>query len=151
MVWSCSLTFEKQVLEHLPEPALAFVELKRITRPGGDILITAPFTSGSHQQPFHFSSGYSREWYQYFAKKHDLEIIDMVSQGDFFKLLAQEVERGFECGIEIPGVKDPQALQHVRAIMPQYFLQKSKHNTKDTASCFEQFTIGWMVHLRKKK
>jgi len=138
-----------EVLEHLPEPALAFVELKRVTKPGGHILVTAPFTSGSHQQPYHFASGYSREWYQYFARKHDLEIVEMVSQGDFFKLLAQEVSRGFGCGNEIPGIMDHRALEHVRDFMPQYFLQKSKHNTRDTASCFDQFTIGWMVHLRK--
>ena len=63
-----------EVLEHLPEPALAIPELVRVIKPGGHILITAPFTSGSHQLPYHFSSGYPREWYHYVAKKNNLEV-----------------------------------------------------------------------------
>lgn len=138
-----------EVLEHLPEPAKAIPELKRVAKPGGDILITAPFTSGSHQQPYHFSSGYPREWYQYVADKNDLEIIEMTSQGDVFKLLAQEASRGFGCGLDVP-VSDHQLMANIRDIVYWYFLMKSNLNSDASASCYSQFTIGWMVHLRKR-
>ena len=138
-----------EVLEHLPEPAQAIPELKRVTKPGGDILITSPFTSGSHQLPYHFSSGYPREWYKHFADKHDLDVIEMTSQGDVFKLLAQETSRGFTCGREVP-VNDGQAMSKIKDIIYWYFLMKSKLNDDNSASCYSQFTIGWMVHLRKR-
>jgi SAM-dependent methyltransferase len=138
-----------EVLEHLPEPALAIPELKRVSKPGGDILITAPFTSGSHQLPYHFSSGYPREWYQHVANKNDLDIISMTSQGDFFKLMAQEVGRGFGCGMDVP-VSNEQVMADIKDTMYWYFLMKSKLNNDETASCYSQFTIGWMVHLRKR-
>ena len=62
-----------EVLEHLPEPLEAIRELARVVKSGGHILVTAPFTSGSHQTPYHFSSGYPREWYSYAAEKFSLK------------------------------------------------------------------------------
>lgn len=138
-----------EVLEHLPEPAMAIKELKRVVKSGGDILITSPFTSGSHQLPYHFSSGYPREWYQHFANKHELDVIEMTSQGDFFKLLAQEVSRGLSCGVDVP-ISNAQAWSEIKDTLHWYFLMKSKLNSDATAGCFSQFTIGWMVHLRKR-
>ena len=72
-----------EVLEHLPEPLLAIQELVRVVKSGGHILVTAPFTSGSHQQPFHFSAGYSREWYTYAAEKFSLKVVEMAESGKF--------------------------------------------------------------------
>ena len=57
-----------EVLEHVPRPLDAIAELARVAKPGGSIFVSAPFTSGSHQQPFHFASGFSPEWYNHVAK-----------------------------------------------------------------------------------
>lgn len=139
-----------EVLEHVPEPSLAIAELARVAKPGANILITSPFTSGSHQLPFHFSSGYSREWYYHFAKKYNLEIVEVKSQGNYFKLMAQEVERSFTCGASNPG-QDQAAVEELKHAAFWYLLQKSSVNTPETAPCYDQFTIGWMVQLQKKK
>ena len=140
-----------EVLEHLPEPVVAIQELARIVKPGGHILVTAPFTSGSHQQPFHFSSGYPREWYRYAADKADLEIVEMTSQGGFFHLMAQEVNRAKKCGVPPRELRESFAplVESMRHAFHYFLLLKGEQND-ESVSCVDQFTIGWMVHLRKR-
>ena len=41
-----------EVLEHLPEPEIAIREFARLTRPGGYLILTAPFASMTHFAPF---------------------------------------------------------------------------------------------------
>lgn len=43
-----------QVLEHLPEPGAALIELNRVLKPGGRILLTAPLYFYEHQVPYDF-------------------------------------------------------------------------------------------------
>jgi ubiquinone/menaquinone biosynthesis C-methylase UbiE len=82
-----------EVLEHLPDALSALVELARITKPGGLIILTAPFCSFTHFAPFHFSTGFSSYWY----KKHltdlgfTIEIMD--ANGGWFDFMAQEIYR----------------------------------------------------------
>ena len=137
-----------EVLEHLPEPLRAIEELARVVKPDGHILVTAPFTSGSHQQPFHFSSGYSREWYAFAAQKFSLRVLEMSSQGNFFKLMAQEARRVYSCGTPPPHKFSP-LLASIHQTFYDYALIKSEHNNASTAPCYDQFSIGWMVHFQK--
>ena len=140
-----------EVLEHVPEPLLAIQELARVSKKGGNIYVTSPFTSGSHQQPYHFSAGYSPEWYQYAAKKYGLQIVEIKSQGDFFKLSAQEMWRAFSCGGYPPGA-DSKAVDTLVGYLSSYMLKLSSlhgDGSSDVAWCANQFTIGWMVHFRK--
>ena len=141
-----------EVLEHLPQPMLAFAELTRVAKPGGNIYITAPFTSGSHQQPYHFSSGYSREFYEHAAKVNGLEVVSIESQGDYFKLMAQEVTRVLQCATIDAGVETE--VEEIRAATVSYLLKLSAMHgdgveLKQKAWCADLFTLGFMAHLRK--
>lgn len=49
-----------EVLEHIPNPVAALQEFVRLLKPGGFLLITAPFASLTHFAPYHFASGLSR-------------------------------------------------------------------------------------------
>lgn len=40
-----------EVLEHVPEPALALAELRRVLRPGAPVLCSVPFAIGIHADP----------------------------------------------------------------------------------------------------
>ena len=82
-----------EVFEHIPEPIKAMGEIVRLCKPGGNILITAPFLSGIHQEPYHFYAGFSPFFYNYLKDKYELDIIAFKSQGDMFLLQNHEIQR----------------------------------------------------------
>ncbi|MCX6400244.1 MAG: class I SAM-dependent methyltransferase [Propionibacteriales bacterium] len=43
-----------QVLEHVPEPAVALAELNRVLKPGGRIFCSVPLFYAEHQQPYDY-------------------------------------------------------------------------------------------------
>ena len=142
-----------EVLEHVPEPLLAIKELARVTKKGGQIVVTAPFTSGSHQQPYHFSAGYSPEFYHHAAKLYGLTVVEITSQGDFFKVIAQEVDRALSCGGPglVPGA-DQADVERLSHIAKSYLLRLSTlfgDGSRSKVGCADQFTIGWMVRYLK--
>lgn len=82
-----------EVLEHVPDPVSALRELVRVTRLGGRIVLTAPFMMPSHQTPYYFTSGLSRYWYEQHLSAFGCEVAELLPNGDFYSLLAQEVRR----------------------------------------------------------
>ncbi len=43
-----------EVLEHLPYPAKSIIEIARVLKPNGTLLVTVPFLYGEHEIPFDF-------------------------------------------------------------------------------------------------
>ena len=82
-----------EVLEHLPYPVDAMKELARLVRPGGYLVLTAPFNSLTHFAPYFFHPGYSRYFYEHWLPRLDFGIIDLTLNGGYFDYLAQEVNR----------------------------------------------------------
>lgn len=74
-----------EVFEHLPNPAIALKELSRILKVNGEILVTSPFRSYYHQEPYFYYSGFSKYWYEYFANDNNLEIVLIETSGNFLK------------------------------------------------------------------
>ena len=82
-----------EVLEHIPDPLGAIKEFSRLVKPGGYLLITAPFASLTHFAPYHFASGLSRFFYEKHLPDNDFEITDLQLNGNFFEYVAQENRR----------------------------------------------------------
>ena len=82
-----------EVLEHVPSPVNALRELSRLLKPGGTLIITAPFNSLTHFAPYFYQTGYSRYFYEYWLQSFGLEIVDMQWNGSYFEYLAQELRR----------------------------------------------------------
>lgn len=82
-----------EVFEHLPNPHLALKEFSRLLRPGGWLILTAPFCSLTHFAPYHFYSGFNRYFYENQLQEYRLDILELESNGNFFEYLAQEVRR----------------------------------------------------------
>jgi len=145
-----------EVFEHIPEPIRAMGEFVRLCKPGGQILITAPFTSGIHQEPYHFYSGFSPFFYTFLKEKYNLDIIDFKSQGDTFLLQNQEINRTLS-HIHPTIFKNSElyrTYQQIRHFLHLYTLQMSddsKVNHEMTeVNDFNRFTIGYCVLFQKK-
>lgn len=82
-----------EVLEHIPDPNAAIREFKRLIKPGGYLLITAPFTSLTHFAPYHFSTGLSRFYYEKHLPDNGFNITELKLNGNFFEFVAQENRR----------------------------------------------------------
>lgn len=82
-----------EVLEHVPEPTHALDEFARLLKPGGQLILTAPFASLVHMAPYHYCSGFSRYWYEHHLPLRNFVIVELTPNGDWFSFLKQEVMR----------------------------------------------------------
>lgn len=82
-----------EVLEHVPEPIKVLAECARLLRTGGKLLVTAPLSSGLHQEPYHYYGGYTPYWYQTFLTRYGFEQICTIANGGFFRHYGQESQR----------------------------------------------------------
>lgn len=82
-----------EVLEHVPDPARALGEISRLIRPGGDLILTAPYASLTHFAPYHYYSGFNRYFYDHWLKAFGLEVVELTPNGNYFSYLAQEIKR----------------------------------------------------------
>lgn len=82
-----------EVLEHVSDPLSALDEFCRLLRPGGLLILTAPFASMVHFAPYFFSTGFSRYWYEHHLGKRGFEILEISANGDWFDVLRQETMR----------------------------------------------------------
>lgn len=94
-----------EVFEHIPNPVAALKEFSRLVKPGGYLLITAPFASLTHFAPYHFASGLSRYFYEHHLPSFGFSIDDLQLNGNYFEFLAQENRRIKRIAKEYAGQK----------------------------------------------
>lgn len=125
-----------EVLEHVPEPTHALDEFTRLLKPGGILILTAPFSSNVHMAPHYYCSGFSKYWYQHHLQNRGFEIQSLVPNGDWCGLLRQEITR--LGGLERQRGNWAWPLAYAYALFGlAYFKLRADKNTSDLA-CF-----GW--------
>ena len=82
-----------EVLEHLPDPPKAIGEFARLLKPEGRLILTAPFASLVHFAPYHYCTGFSRYWYEYYLPRYGFTIEELTPNGDWFSYCRQELLR----------------------------------------------------------
>lgn len=82
-----------EVFEHLPEPIKAIQEFARLLKPGGYLILTAPFASLVHFAPYYYYSGFSRYWYEHHLTQRGFSIEELTPNGDWFAYCQQELMR----------------------------------------------------------
>lgn len=82
-----------EVLEHVPDPTKALDEFARLLKPGGKLILTAPFASLVHLAPYHYCTGFSCYWYKYHLPQRGFIIEELTPNGDWFAYCRQELSR----------------------------------------------------------
>jgi ubiquinone/menaquinone biosynthesis C-methylase UbiE len=100
-----------EVIEHIINPMDAMKEFSRLLKPGGKLILTAPFCSMTHFAPYHFYSGYSRFFYQEVLASSGFESVQLFENGNYFEYLAQELKRVDEMGQKYAGLQQSQKVR----------------------------------------
>ncbi len=74
------------VLEHTPEPANLVAEMARVLRPGGTIILTAPFAFRLHEEPFDYFR-YTPHGLGWLFEHAGLRIVERRAFGGVFSVL----------------------------------------------------------------
>ncbi len=82
-----------EVLEHVPDPVAVIRELARLVKPGGFLILTAPFCSLTHFSPYHFATGFNRYFYEYHLPRNHFKILELSQNGNYFEYIGQEIIR----------------------------------------------------------
>lgn len=67
----------EQVLEHLPNPELAFKNLSNLLAPGGYLHVSVPGINNTHGLPHYFFAGFPPQTLQYFANQTTLKTLEI--------------------------------------------------------------------------
>jgi SAM-dependent methyltransferase len=76
-----------ELLEHVPDVALALAECRRVVRPGGHLIITVPFLERIHGDPNDYAR-YTRTMWERLLAEALLKPVTIAEQGGYFTHLA---------------------------------------------------------------
>jgi len=135
-----------EVFEHIPNPVSALKEFFRLLKPGGRIILTAPFFSLTHFSPFHFVSGFNRYWWEYWLTKVDYSKFEIISNGGFFDFLAQliKITPGISKKYSNRFIQIP--VLYFQCIMLILLLSFSKHRYDNSS---ELVCFGYFIYAEK--
>lgn len=128
-----------EVFEHIPYPVQALEEFYRLLKPGGKVILTAPFCSFTHMAPYHMYSGFNRYWYMHVMPEVGFVDIEVEASGNWFDYMAQEVRRLPSMAKKYSGSSRAMVFLYKVTVLPMLlllaFLNK-KGNVSDDLLCY---------------
>jgi ubiquinone/menaquinone biosynthesis C-methylase UbiE len=135
-----------EVFEHLPNPVLAIKEFSRLLRKDGVLIITAPFCSLTHFAPFHFSTGFNKYFYEKHLSDYGLTIIEILTNGNYFEYMAQEIRRLPEISENYSNSK----LNTLDKLRLNFLLKRLQKLSKKDSGSQELLCFGYHIKAVKK-
>ena len=133
-----------EVLEHIPEPTHALDEFYRLLKPGGNLILTAPFSSLVHMAPYHYCTGFSKYWYEHHLEARGLSIKTLTANGNWFALMRQEISR--LGGIERQRKNWSWPLAYLYGLIGWFYFYMRTDKRAEDLACF-----GWHCVAVKKE
>jgi SAM-dependent methyltransferase len=145
-----------EVLEHVPDPMAVLKEFSRLLKPGGKLLLTAPVFSGLHMEPYHYYTGFTKNWYRHWLPECGFEVDSITPQGGrgrtgvYFLQNAYGAWHAWE--LEARGVKRwlSRAVRVVLAKVPVFHLIPLLAAQVGTSPDPERDTTGLMVAATRR-
>lgn len=140
-----------EVLEHVPDPVKVVEKIARLVKPGGDILLTAPFSSLTHFAPYHYATGFSSYFYNLHLDRLGCEILEITPNGGYFDFLDQELGRVTGVYKEYIGGR-PSFIGRRIIKLARKVIQSAaaKDGARDGRNSAQLLTMGWQIHARMK-
>lgn len=151
-----------QVLEHVADPWMLMREISRVLRPGGTLILTAPFSYKIHSEPHDFFR-FTKYALGGLAEQSGLEIVKILPRGGFWAVIGQKLASYFALNLGRLGgeVQRMGGLRYEKAmripprywalpfVLPAVFVIATVCRFMDRLFFFESDTLGYFLVARR--
>jgi ubiquinone/menaquinone biosynthesis C-methylase UbiE len=135
-----------EVLEHVPDPVRCLEKFSRLLkRPGGKLLVTAPFCSLTHFAPYYYANGFSEYFYRHHLERIGLDIQDISFNGGWFDYMTQELGRTAEVYKLYVGKRMPTSMRMVVKLAKKLMQRLASRDQLNAHNSAELLTCGLHV------